>query len=376
MKKSKVLYVSPCSERSGAEQLTKLFILNHSEAWQPSIVFLKEGAFVDELRKLGITCFVLPENLHVRLRNPKSFYSGVRFLSELIRSENIDLVHSVMGYGHLLGGMAAQKAKRPEVWYQHGPTGNLDYLTGRVPTRCIFTNSKFTEKCQEKYHARTPKVELIYPAIAPSTLSISIPDARQKFGIAPDAQVFGLVGRISSMKGQREFVDVALKLLQNRPQLQFMLIGSSFENHQTEYAREVFKKIKTSPFSDRFICTGYLPNPEPAMQACDVIVNASTTAEPFGLTLIEAMQLGKTVIAPAQGGPLEIIDEGKDGFFYEPRNLDSLAAQIVSASKLTQNLEKRHALSQAAREKVRSKFGLNRMMKQLEAEYRLILGDA
>ncbi|CAN0590152.1 unnamed protein product, partial [Ectocarpus sp. 12 AP-2014] len=50
----------------------------------------------------------------------------------------------------------------------------------------------------------------------------------------------------------------------------------------------------------------------------------STRPEPFGLTVIEAMQLGKYVVAPKDGGPSETVINGVCGELFEPRDEASL----------------------------------------------------
>ena len=53
-------------------------------------------------------------------------------------------------------------------------------------------------------------------------------------------------------------------------------------------------------------------------------------AEPFGLVLLEAMALGKPVVAAAAGGPLEIVTNGQTGLLVAPRDAAALAGAIVT----------------------------------------------
>ena len=52
-------------------------------------------------------------------------------------------------------------------------------------------------------------------------------------------------------------------------------------------------------------------------------------AQVFGLTLIEAMAAGKPVVAAASGGPMEIVDHGKNGLLFEPGSAVDLAAALM-----------------------------------------------
>jgi len=60
----------------------------------------------------------------------------------------------------------------------------------------------------------------------------------------------------------------------------------------------------------------------------DVVVHASDR-EPFGIVVVEAMALGKPVVAGAEGGPREIITEGVDGLLAPYEDAEALARQIL-----------------------------------------------
>jgi glycosyltransferase involved in cell wall biosynthesis len=65
------------------------------------------------------------------------------------------------------------------------------------------------------------------------------------------------------------------------------------------------------------------------MQAIDVFVHASEK-EPFGIVVIEAMSLGKPVVATKPGGPEEIITDGVDGQLVTWDKPDELANAILN----------------------------------------------
>ena len=69
----------------------------------------------------------------------------------------------------------------------------------------------------------------------------------------------------------------------------------------------------------------------------DLVVNCSKKPEAFGRSLIEAMAMGTPVIAPAIGGPLDIIEDGKNGFLFEQNDIKDLAEKIGKISVLTFN---------------------------------------
>jgi glycosyltransferase involved in cell wall biosynthesis len=64
------------------------------------------------------------------------------------------------------------------------------------------------------------------------------------------------------------------------------------------------------------------------VQAMDVFVHASDQ-EPFGIVIIEAMALGKPVIAGNAGGPTEIITDGVNGLLTAYDDAEALTEAIL-----------------------------------------------
>ena len=86
--------------------------------------------------------------------------------------------------------------------------------------------------------------------------------------------------------------------------------------------------------------------------ASDVLVSCSKKPESFGLTLIEALAMNTPVIATRHGGPLDIIREGVDGFFFEPGNPEQLAELIGAAAALNTKHLRADVLSRFREEKM------------------------
>lgn len=71
-------------------------------------------------------------------------------------------------------------------------------------------------------------------------------------------------------------------------------------------------------------------------QNSDVVINLSVPdlcQETFGMTLLEGMVYGLPVIAPPVGGPIEIVDDGIDGFLVDSRNIEEVAYKLEQITK-------------------------------------------
>jgi glycosyltransferase involved in cell wall biosynthesis len=369
-----ILYVCPNAKRAGAEQVTALLSQYHRKPWKPHVFFLTDGPLVDELKQLGINCHVHSQK--PRLKNIPSVYKCAKNIVQIIKNEKIRLVHSVTGYGHIFGGIAAQMARVPEVWFQHGPTGNLDWITGRVPTRLILVNSRFTLGEERKYFIKllSPRIRVLYPGtenFSPSQFESQGVEFRKNLGISEDDFVFGIMGRICPMKGQKLFLEAAARI--NHKKTKFVIIGAPYMASDNTYFEQVKVLAQALGLDALVSWAGFVPYPQyKALAACDVVVNASTVPEPFGLTLIESMMLERAVIAPHAGGPEEIVTHSTDGYLFKPGDVEDLARAMENAL----NSNDLGQIGKNARKTVIERFLINRMVEELESEYDHLLKES
>ena len=107
------------------------------------------------------------------------------------------------------------------------------------------------------------------------------------------------------------------------------------------------------------------------MAACDIFV-LPAPAEPFGLVIIEAMALGKPVIAAGAGGPVEIVVDGETGLLFEPGNSQSLA---VAMQRLLIDAPLRQRMGEASRQRYAKFFTADQMAKKMLAVYSATGGE-
>ena len=77
---------------------------------------------------------------------------------------------------------------------------------------------------------------------------------------------------------------------------------------------------------------GEVADPAPAFASADVLLLPSDVPEPFGLVIIEAFSLGRPVVASRAGGPVDIVDDGRDGWLYEMGDAADLARVLGGLS--------------------------------------------
>jgi len=87
-------------------------------------------------------------------------------------------------------------------------------------------------------------------------------------------------------------------------------------------------KIHSYGLDNDIIVTGFRTDVANLLNAMDVFIHASIRPEPWGLVVLEAMAMGKAIIASNDGGPVEMIVDGESGFLVEPGNPEHLAAKL------------------------------------------------
>ena len=104
----------------------------------------------------------------------------------------------------------------------------------------------------------------------------------------------------------------------------------------------------------------------------DVVVHASVRPEPFGMVIIEAMAMGKPVVATEGGGPSEIITHGKSGILVPRGDSESLASAI---RMLLENPIYAKELGEAGRRVVVERFTSSQQAQEIMRIYGNILNN-
>ena len=146
--------------------------------------------------------------------------------------------------------------------------------------------------------------------------------------LPPGPKRVGIVGRIMPKKGQHHFVEAAALICRKLPEVEFFVIGQSTGDDRSyeDAARTTAKRLG---LGSRIHWTGHINEPLGLMKSLDVIVHAAVEPEPFGRVIIEALALGRPIVATALGGPVEIIEDGSSGFLVPPGDASAIAAKVM-----------------------------------------------
>lgn len=178
----------------------------------------------------------------------------------------------------------------------------------------------------------------------------------------PPGPRIGMVGNLDWRKNPRVLVDAAARLRPVVPDLQVLLIGA-FPNAAAEAA--VREQIHTSGLTSCVHVTGFLANPFPLVRTLDILVHPALR-DPFPLALLEGMALARPIVASAVGGIPEMLEHDRSGLLVPPDDAAALAAAVQS---LLADPARARRLGEAAHERLRTRFSLERFAAEMFAAF-------
>ncbi len=343
--------VMPLAEQLGGAESMLLELVRHGGnlGFEWRIVFLEDGPMVAECRAAGAQATVLRAG---RLRQVHLYAGCVARLARELRRERADVVVGWMTKAQLYAGPAAWLTGTPAVWCQQGmPSGRsaLDRAATTLPARGVLAVSEAAGRAQRALRPHRA-VEVAYPGtdierFDPARLPEPA-EARARLGLPAEGGLVGIVSRLQRWKGVHVLIEALPNVLEEHPELHCVVVGG-VHHLEPDYEPYLRRTVAGLGVEERVIFAGRQTDVPLWLQAMDVAVNASA-AEPFGLTIVEAMALGKPVVAMAGGGPLEIVRDSVDGLLVPPGDTRALASAI---SRLLGDRELAARLGMAARER-------------------------
>jgi glycosyltransferase involved in cell wall biosynthesis len=398
----RVIYLSPSGQLGGAETslLEVLASLRHAQPlWTLHLVMAADGPLGARARALGVSAAVVPFAPSIaRLGESEGGSAGhrLRFMWQLaraaapiavylariraaIRDFAPDVVHTNGLKMHLLG---ARTQRDPRVvWHLH------DYLSPRPlsarllrwnRSRCaaVVANSASVADDVRQAIGGGVKVFTVRNAVdlvrfSPAGDRVDL-DALAGLPAAPrDTVRVGLLGTFARWKGHITFLEAIARLPRHLPVRAYVIGGAVYDTDGSQYNRtELMAVAARLGLGDRVGFTGFVAQPESVLRALDVVVHASTSPEPFGLVIAEAMACERPVIVSLAGGAAEIVTVGVDALGHQPGDVPGLAARIT---ELTIDPALRSRIGRAARATAERCFDRSRLAKELVPIYQRVV---
>lgn len=320
-----------------------------------------------------------------RDRGPGSWWHRLRgavpailYRASWLRAQGIDLVHlnNSPGIGWDDWLVAARLVGIPCVAHARGPCWRPRSRVGRALMRRF--DRVIAVSQQMLFDSRAAgipaeRIRVIYDGVDATTLRARIGRTREavriELGVAADRCLVVMVGHLRRWKGHALVLDALRtggRALQEK-------IVVAFAGGAPSDDRQHADDLRARAAAEGLTCVRFLGERTDAadiMAAADVALHASTSPEPFGLVLVEAMILGRPVVASALGGPLEIVTP-ESGLLFDPTDPGALAALL---GRLADDPALRAALGAAGRRRA-DEFTIARTTSAIEAMYDELLED-
>jgi N-acetyl-alpha-D-glucosaminyl L-malate synthase BshA len=159
---------------------------------------------------------------------------------------------------------------------------------------------------------------------------------RGKYGVSPDEKLLLCVGRLAGRKGVDYVLEAAVKIKSENENFKLLIIGEGPQWHK------LHKQMNALGLSDHCKFLGKLPFDElEAFYATADIFIYHSLWEGYGLIVSEALASGTPCVATNVGGAPEMITYGKDGYYFDVGDTDSIAEhtlKLMNDDKLLQQM--------------------------------------
>jgi glycosyltransferase involved in cell wall biosynthesis len=338
-----------------------------------------EGSMIDLVTAQGAAPIVISEiadSASLTWRDTVALWKIVR----VIRRYRPQIIETHTAKAGLLGRLAGLLTRTPvRIHTFHGhvlhgyysPATNamlrwLERALARTTTRIIAVSDRVRTELVEYGVAPAGKI-----AVVPLGLDLSpFLDAdrlrgqfRAELGFPADDLLVGIVGRIFAVKNHALFVDAAVRVLRDVPNVRFVIVGDGMLRADIE------AQIARAGVGGRVIITGWRRDLPAVYASLDLLaVTSNNEGTPFAA--IEAMAAGVPVVATNVGGMPDLVRHDVTGVLVPPRDAEAMSRALTG---LLLDAGRRRQLGAAARASALERFEVGRMVRDTHDVYEACL---
>ena len=357
--KWKILYLNSCADISGAERSLYYLIKNlDPDLFEPLVVLGGEGKFADLLRDAKIP-LVITRLSKLNKRNPLSTFAYIKSVFDLvkiIRKHEVDILHINGNYDGRFA-LAGKLGKVKCVMHLRNiVTKKIFYFDFLFLADCFISISEYVYRSAQKFRKISGNNRIIYNGVDLAETKFSTMqrnDFRRRMGILDSGLLIGIAGQIAPVKGHLNLLQVIKRLKNKFPEFTLLIAGDTRISGNKAYEKEVFDFINANDLGTHVQYIGFIDNINEFYCGIDILVVPSLY-EPFGRVIVEAMACEKVVVASNVGGGAEIIEDGVDGYLFNPHDKEEMLSALSRAIRNRDNLQ----MGLRARQKIENKFSI------------------
>ncbi|MDY6901685.1 MAG: glycosyltransferase family 4 protein [Cyanobacteriota bacterium] len=335
----KILFLDQSGKPGGAE----LCLIDIAKPYRNDCLvgLFADGSFKDLLAKNHIPVQVLT-NKAIQVKKESSLSQGLASITQLAPlitkvikiAQNYDLIYANTQKALVVGAIASFFSRRPLVFHLHdilspehfSQTNRSISVTLANRASLVIVNSEASKKAFIEAGGKADKVKIVYNGFDPEKYisnETEIQQVRKELGLE-DKFIVGHFSRLAPWKGQHILIEALAKC---PPEVAVILVGDALFGEQ-DYVKQLHQQIDKLQLQNRVKFLGFRNDIPLLMSACNLVAHTSTSPEPFGRVIVEAMLSGTPIVAAAAGGAVELVESGTNGFLATPGNPQELTEII------------------------------------------------
>lgn len=338
-------------------------------SFSPEVLSFTPGPMVDQILKMGIPVHII--------ETEKGFDWKIwGRVKKLLADRKIDIVHAHGTRANTNVFWAAKRLKLPLVYTIHGWSFHQDqskltktvrelsewFLTSQATSNICVSHSN-QEDGINRFNMKNSTV--IFNGISTEKFNPEgkYADIRKELNIPADKTLIGYIVRITLQKDPLTVIK-AMKLVMEQTNDVFLLIVG-----EGDLKEKIIQMTHNYGLSSNVIFENFRQDVPDILHAIDIYCLPSLW-EGLPIGVLEAMSMGKVIIATPIDGTKEIVTNNENGIFVPQQNPPLLAEAILNVHN---NKQLQQRLSKNAIKTIHEKFTIAEMVEKIENHYKLII---
>ena len=338
------------------------------------------GELVDDLRRLGATHVEVP----LDITSPIGVAQAARRIRRLIVEQQIDLVHSFSATASVAINVALKAGRTNESLdsvrlisspmglqnsaHEFGLTTWLrNWFLALGAKQILVISPEIRRHLRRVGATDSTLVDFNFVGLDLEAFQSSPDDhasVRREFGFEPDSLIVSTIGALHPRKSHELFVEAAALVSQSEPRARFLVIGEG------DLLADLERQTSRLGLRGKLVLTGVREDVARLLSATDVYVKPGVVEGFIGITVLEALGLGKPVIAFETEDVKLALTDGETGVIVPNGDVARLADRILY---LLAHPDEGSRLGEAGQQLVVERFDFGVLAGRLEDFYRGVL---
>lgn len=379
MKKIRIVHIQVLPLFSGVQKaMYDILVRLDRNQYEISVICQCEGELTQLLKKCKIEYILVPE-----LKRSINIFFDIRAflkLYNIFKKGKYDIVHTHSSKPGFLGRLAAKQACVKGIIHTvqgfafHSQSskltkfivGALEKIAGYAADKVVFVNDNDRISAKNMKLISAHKMLTIYNGIELNYGRNNGNGREKELQYKKEAKSYvGMVARLWKQKAPHDYIHSIFYVLQKKTNTKFLVIGDG------PLEKELKELCTNLGISKNVDFLGWRKDVPDLLKKLDVFVLPSLW-EGLPVSILEAMALGKPVVATDIKGNNELVVHGKTGFLVPPHRPDKIAESIIS---LLDDEKMATEMGEKGYLRLKEKFDINTTVKQINLEYKKLLNE-